>query len=179
MAKLYSDIGHSPSWGSCARFKAEFGRPSVKPSLRMLVLLLLASAVSFAADRDTKVLIGAENAFAKATAERGVDGWMEFMAPNAVELSAEPLVGLDQIRAGMGKQLSTPGFKITWEPTKAEFLGSGDIGYVVGRYEVRFNGEDGKPQVQKGTYLTTWQQQKDGSWKVVSDIGSPDSPAEK
>ena len=43
-------------------------------------------------------------------------------------LSAEPLVGLDQIRAGMGKQLNTPGFKLTWEPTKAEFLGKGDIG---------------------------------------------------
>ncbi len=72
----------------------------------------------------SKVLIEAEHDFAKATAERGIDGWMEFMAPNAVELSAEPLVGLDQIRAGMGKQLNA-GFKLTWEPTKAEFLGDG------------------------------------------------------
>ncbi len=141
----------------------------------LLALLVLLSAVSFAADRDPKVLIDAEHAFAKATAERGVDGWMEFMAPNAVELGAEPLVGLDQIRAGMGKQLSSPGFKLTWEPTKAEFLGDGDVGFAVGRYEVHFNGADGQPQVRKGTYLTTWQLQKDGSWKVVSDIGSPDS----
>jgi len=151
----------------------------VKPPLRVLVCLLLASSLSFAADRDTKVLIDAEHAFAKATAERGVDGWMEFMAPNAVELSAEPLVGLDQIRAGMGKQLNSPGFKLTWEPTKAEFLGKGDVGFVVGRYEVRFNGADGKPQTENGTYLTTWQKQKDGAWKVVSDIGSPDPPAAK
>ena len=104
--------------------------------------------MSFAADRDPKVLMQAERAFAKATAERGVDGWMEFMAPNAVELSAEPLVGLDQIRAGMTKQFKLPGFKITWEPTKAEFLGQGDVGYAVGRYEVRFTGDDGKPQVR-------------------------------
>lgn len=151
----------------------------MKPLMRLLPLLLLASTLCFAADRDTKVLIDAEHAFAKATAERGIDGWMEFMAPNAVELSAEPLVGLDQIRAGMGKQLNSPGFKLTWEPTKAEFLGKGDVGFVVGRYEVHFNGPDGKPQTEKGTYLTTWQQQKDGSWKVVSDIGSPDPPAAK
>ena len=151
----------------------------MKTPCRMLVFLLLASSLSFAAERDTKVLIDAEHAFAKATAERGVDGWMEFMAPNAVELSAEPLVGLDQIRAGMGKQLNSPGFKLTWEPTKAEFLGKGDVGFVVGRYELHFNGPDGKPQTEKGTYLTTWQQQKDGSWKVVSDIGSPDPPAPK
>jgi ketosteroid isomerase-like protein len=150
----------------------------VKSPLRLFpLLLLLAGTLCLAADRDTRVLIDAEHAFAKATAERGIDGWMEFMAPNAVELSAEPLVGLDQIRAGMGKQLSTPGFKLTWEPTKAEFLGQGDIGFVVGRYEVRSIGADGKEHVGKGSYLTTWQQQKDGSWKVVSDIGSPDPPA--
>jgi ketosteroid isomerase-like protein len=142
--------------------------------IRILLCAVLLAATSLGADRDPKVLMDAERAFAKATAERGVDGWMEFMAPNAVELSAEPLVGLDQIRASMGKQLSSPGFKLTWEPTKAEFLGKGDVGYAVGRYEVRFNGDDGKPVVRTGTYLTTWQQQKDGSWKVVSDIGSPD-----
>jgi len=144
--------------------------------IRILLCAVLLASTSLAADRDPRVLMDAERAFAKATAERGVDGWMEFMAPNAVELSAEPLVGLDQIRAGMGKQLNSPGFKLTWEPTKAEFLGKGDVGYAVGRYEVRFNGDDGKPVVRTGTYLTTWQQQKDGSWKVVSDIGSPDPP---
>jgi len=149
----------------------------MRSSLTVIGLLLAFTPLSFAADRDAKVLIDAEHAFAKATAERGVDGWMEFMAPNAVELSAKPLVGLDQIRAGMSKQFRLPGFKITWEPTNAEFLGKGDVGYAVGRYEVRFNGEDGKPVVERGAYLTTWQRQRDGTWKVVSDIGSPDPSA--
>lgn len=149
----------------------------MKLALRVLSCILVLTTMSFAADRDPRVLMQAERAFAKATAERGVDGWMEFMAPNAVELSAEPLVGLDQIRAGMTKQFKLPGFKITWEPTKAEFLGQGDVGYAVGRYEVSFTGDDGKPHVSKGSYLTTWQQQRDGSWKVVSDIGSSDPPA--
>jgi ketosteroid isomerase-like protein len=146
----------------------------MKLVMQLLVCIFVLAAMSLGAERDPNVLLQAERAFAKATAERGVDGWMEFMAPNAVELSAEPLVGLDQIRAGMTKQFRLPGFKITWEPTKAEFLGAGDVGYAVGRYEVRFTGDDGKPLVEHGTYLTTWQKQKDGSWKVVSDIGSPD-----
>ncbi len=150
----------------------------MKLVLRISLCIFLFASTSFAADRDPDILLQAERAFAKATAERGVDGWMEFMAPNAVVLSAEPLVGLDQIRAGMGKQLNTPGFKLTWEPTKAEFLGKGDIAFVVGRWERHFNGDDGKPQVRKGAYLTTWQQQKDGSWKVVSDIGTPDPPSQ-
>lgn len=146
----------------------------MKLSLPATCFLLALTTLTFAADRDPKVLMDAERAFAKATAERGVDGWMEFMAPNAVELSTEPLVGLEQIRAGMTKQFNVPGFKLTWAPTKAEFLGEGDVGYAVGRYELRFNGHDGKPVVRHGTYLTTWQEQNDGTWKVVSDIGSPD-----
>ena len=146
----------------------------MKSSLTVICLFLALAPISFSADRDTKVLMDAERAFAKATAERGIDGWMEFMAPNAVVLGAEPLVGLDQIRAGMGKHLGIPGMKLTWEPTKAEFLGKGDIGFVVGRWERHFNGDEGKPRVLKGSYLTTWQQQKDGSWKVVSDIGTSD-----
>ena len=149
----------------------------MKAVLQILLCAVVLSAISFAADRDTNILMQAERAFAKATAERGVDGWMDYMAPNAVELSAEPLVGLDQIRAGMTKQFKLPGFKITWQPTKAEFLGEGDLGFAVGRYEVRFTGDDSKAHVETGSYLTTWQKQKDGSWKVVSDIGSPDPPA--
>jgi hypothetical protein len=72
----------------------------MKLALRVLLCILILTAMSLAAERDPKVLMQAERAFAKATAERGIDGWIEFMAPNAVELSAEPLVGLDQIRAG-------------------------------------------------------------------------------
>ena len=137
--------------------------------------LCLLAASSVAADRDPNILMQADRAFAKATAERGVDGWMEFMAPNAVDLSGEVRVGPEQIRAGMTQQFKLPGIKMTWAPTKAEFLGSGDVGFTVGRYEVSFTGDDGKPAGRRGTYLTTWRKQKDGSWKVASDIGSPDS----
>jgi ketosteroid isomerase-like protein len=127
-----------------------------------------------AADRDTQPLMQADRDFAKATADKGIDGWMSFMAPNAVDLTAEPLVGLDQIRASMTKQFKLPGMKMRWAPIKAEFLDSGDVGYTVGRYEVSYLDDDGKPTGRRGSYLTTWQKQKDGSWKVVSDIGAPD-----
>ncbi len=145
----------------------------MKPILRLSSFVLLVAAVAWAAD-DPKILMQLDRDFAKATAEKGVDGWMQFEAPNAVELQAEPLVGTEQIQAGMAKIFRTPGLKLTWEPTKAEFVGKGGIGYTVGRYELTTAGADGKTHVEHGSYLTTWQKQKDGSWKVVSDIGSPD-----
>jgi ketosteroid isomerase-like protein len=145
----------------------------------LLSTLLMLSLFSVAADRDAKILMDADRAFAKATAARGAEGWMEFMAPNAVDLTRETLVGPDQIRAEMIATFKLPGISIVWEPYKAEFLGNGNVGYTVGHYEVRYIGDDGKPVVRKGTYLTTWQQQADGSWKVRADIGSPDPPTPK
>jgi ketosteroid isomerase-like protein len=130
---------------------------------------------AFAAHRDTDVLMQADRDFAKATAEKGVDGWMSFMAPGAVLLGAEPVVGPEKIKAAMIKELA-PGSHLTWEPIKAEFIGDGNIGYTIGRFESRSTDKDGKPKVQKGTYMTTWQKQKDGSWKVIGDIGSADAP---
>jgi len=141
----------------------------------LAALILVAAVAALAADRDAGVLMQADRDFAKATAAKGVDGWMEFMAPNAVLLGAEPIVGLDQIRAAMTKELATPNSHIVWEPTKAEFIGNGDTGYTIGRFEHRRTDHEGKIQIRKGTYMTTWQKQKDGSWKVVGDIGSPDS----
>ena len=96
------------------------------------------------------------------------------MAPNAVLLRAEPLVGLEQIKAGMAKDFDSPSFQLTWEPTKAEFVGSGPVGYTIGRHEAKFTGNDGKPPTSQGSYMTRWHREKDGSWKVVADIGSPD-----
>ena len=146
----------------------------MKTALRLSVCIALLSTIALAADRDTSVLMQAERDFAKATAAKRLEGWMSFMAPNAVLLRAEPLVGLEQIKAGMAKDFDSPGFQLTWEPTKAEFVGNGPVGYTVGRYEAKFTGDDGKPQTSHGSYMTTWRRQTDGSWKVVADIGSPD-----
>jgi ketosteroid isomerase-like protein len=146
----------------------------MRTSLRLFVCVAVLSALGFAADRDPSVLMQADRDFAKATAAKRLDGWMSFMAPNGVLLRAEPLVGLEQISAGMAKDFNAPGFQLTWEPTKADFVGNGPVGYTIGRYEAKFIADDGKLHTAHGSYMTTWHQQRDGSWKVVADIGSPD-----
>jgi uncharacterized protein (TIGR02246 family) len=142
----------------------------MKTSLRLFLCVALFSSIALAADRDTNV----DREFARATPTKRLEGWMTYMAPNAVLLRAEPLAGLEQIRAGMAKDFNSPGFQLTWEPTKAEFVGNSPVRYTVGRYEAEFTGDDGKPHTAPGSYMTTWQKQRDGSWKVVADIGSLD-----
>ena len=50
----------------------------------------------------------------------------------------------------MTKQFRMPRFKITWEPTGAEFPGKGDAGFAVGRYEVPFTAMTANPSLRTG-----------------------------
>ncbi|MGC1452130.1 MAG: nuclear transport factor 2 family protein, partial [Candidatus Sulfotelmatobacter sp.] len=61
---------------------------------------------------------------------------------------------------------------LTWTPVGADISGSGDLGYTYGNYEFHAKAKDGKPVVQYGKYTSIWKQQKDGSWKVVLDMGN-------
>jgi ketosteroid isomerase-like protein len=49
---------------------------------------------------------------------------------------------------------------------------SGDLGYTFGNYVLKAKDKDGKPVVEYGKYATVWKKQKDGSWKVVMDMGN-------
>jgi ketosteroid isomerase-like protein len=138
-------------------------------------ILLLVAITAFAADRDPAPLMQADRDFAKATAAKGVDGWMAYMAPGAVLLGTDPKATPERIRATMTDELQ-PGAHLTWEPTNAAFI-SASLGYTIGRFEFRAPGKDGKMFGFKGSYMTTWQLQKDGTWKVIGDIGEPDPPS--
>ena len=54
--------------------------------------------------------------------------------------------------------------------------GSGDLGYTYGNYVFISKDKDGKIVASYGKYMSVWKKQKDGSWKVVVDMGnaSPD-----
>ena len=54
----------------------------------------------------------------------------------------------------------------------ADLSAAGDMGYTYGNYEFHSNGKDGKPTVEYGKYTSIWRLQKDGTWKVVLDMGN-------
>ncbi len=123
-------------------------------------------------------LLAADRAFDQATAEKGIEGWVAFFAPNGSMLPGDdpPVSGPDAIRQFMGPTLAQPGVSLRWQPTRAEVLIPGVLGMTVGRFERRWEDAEGKPQQRNGTYVTVWKKQPDGSWKVVFDTGAPDPP---
>lgn len=138
------------------------------PVLLLLLLTACARTPDVAAAR--AALMDADRAFNKATAERRIDGWMEFFAEDAAMIrSAGTITGLKAIREDMAKAFADTGFTLTWEPDQAD--ASGALGYTNGHYKSQFRNFKAT-----GRYLTVWKQQPDGSWKVVRDIGVQDLP---
>jgi ketosteroid isomerase-like protein len=114
--------------------------------------------------------------FDKATAERGVDGWVAYFAPNGSMLSDtnKPTTGLAAIRADMEPAFRDTNFTLRWHPTKGEMMIPGVLGYTVGRWERTRRVKDGTVIKKTGTYTSVWKKQPDSSWKIVLDTGSPD-----
>ena len=101
---------------------------------------------------------------------------MQYMAEDTALLRTPPAVGMAAIRAANAKSFADPEFRLEWEPTHAELFPSGDFGYTTGTYTVKFTA-DGGVQTQQGRYITVWRRQKDGTWKVAGDGGSPSAAA--
>ena len=104
--------------------------------------------------------------FYNASIARGGDAWGDFAAPNA---SLPRGRGKDEIRAAYKRTYADPSFRLSWHPERAAQFGSS---YVVtsGPYELHLE-RAGKDQLGRGTYITVWHRQADGSWLFVWDGG--------
>jgi ketosteroid isomerase-like protein len=107
----------------------------------------------------------ADLAFAADTARRGVDGWVAAFEPTGwmLEGSAKR-VGAEQLRALMKDFLAA--VRIEWAPVAS--ARRGDLGFTLGKATFT-NGTKGTSW--RGTYVTLWHRQPDGSWKVRFDTG--------
>ena len=117
-----------------------------------------------------------EGEFMTAAAERGSAGYMSYYADDAVEVpNGAPIIqGKVNIAKGMGF-LDQKDNHLTWTPVGADISASEDLGYTYGTYEFRSKDKDGKPVVDHGKYTSIWKKQRDGSWKVVLDMGNASS----
>ena len=129
------------------------------------------ASASEKANADTLRQLEAE--FMKAAAEHGSQGYLSYYADDAVEVpNGAPIIqGKVNIAKGMGF-LDQKDNHLTWAPVGADISASGDLGYTYGTFEFRSKDKDGKAVVDHGKYTSIWKKQKDGSWKVVLDMGN-------
>ena len=151
-----------------------------KPTVVLLLLASLLSTSSFATKQKSAqgadLLVQLEADFAKAVAEHGRAAFVTYFADDGVELEDG---GGIATRDAISKEPAWPeGTSLTWTPVKADMAASGDLGYTYGNYVFKSKDKEGKPVIYYGKYTSIWKKQKDGSWKVVVDMGNS-SPAPK
>jgi ketosteroid isomerase-like protein len=144
-----------------------------------LALSLLSTLIAASAPADDtsgrEALLKADRDFAAAAQTRGVEAWVDSWAENGVHPDGPTgvAVGKEGIRKQMGPQYATPGFSLTWSASHAEISRGGNVGTTWGRYKST-SMKDGKKVVRTGDYVTVWEKQDDGSWKVAFDTGDRD-----
>jgi len=94
-----------------------------------------------------------------------------FCSPSAIQISSNgyPTVGREKIVENMKKfELS---YKMVWEPQIAKVNSNGITAVTKGAYKLFKRTENEKiTQIETGQYLTVWQKQKTGEWKVIYDM---------
>ena len=142
----------------------------------LAVALLLSCRPSIDPAAGRAALMDADRAFAAATAQDRVEGWVRYFAPDGSMFRPGGLAtGPAAVRERMTPAFADTSFTLSWEPTQAQIAASGDLGYTIGRYQSRRRGPTGEVRTATGSYLTVWRKQPDGTWKVVADIGTPDA----
>lgn len=137
-----------------------------------MVLAVVAAAACLAQERPADVLMEADRAFARDTAAKGLDGWMSWFAEEAqIPAQAGLSKGKAALREVYAKMFSPKEFRVEWAPVTAEISADGTLGYTHGHATLSWRTADGELKKIESRYVTIWRKQKDGSYKVVFDMG--------
>ncbi|MFO0814887.1 MAG: DUF4440 domain-containing protein [Gemmatales bacterium] len=122
-------------------------------------------------------LLAADRAFCKATEEKGIHGWMSYMALDAARLGpigSKFVSGHDAIRKQDTPLFADQHKKLLWEPGDVHAFADGKSGITTGKYRIVEKSADGTEKVlSKGAYVTTWRKDAQG-WRVIFDTGVPE-----
>ncbi len=111
----------------------------------------------------TEQVIAAEKAFAQSSRDKGqVYAFYHWLADDSILFDPEPVMGKP-----LYKDREKNGGELWWQPAFVVVAASGDMGMSTGPYVARSS----KGDAYYGHFLTVWQKQADGSWRVAIDGG--------
>jgi uncharacterized protein (TIGR02246 family) len=113
-------------------------------------------------------LLKREEEFARATAERGLEGWLSFFAEDGAQLLPNrPVVrGHAAIAEAMAAVFGDRSLRLSWEPVYAEVSRGDDLAFTYGDW--RLMKEDEDRLLARGKFMTVWRRGRSGEWEVVA-----------
>ncbi|MCJ7498136.1 MAG: DUF4440 domain-containing protein [candidate division Zixibacteria bacterium] len=143
-------------------------------ALLLISIISLTCSIPLDLEKEKQALMNADIEFSKLSEQKGMnEAFFTYLAKDGVLLrpNSLPIEGIEAIKECLSKS-SDDNFTLTWKPSFAEVSKSGDLGYTYGLYEFKTTDQNSIPLIAKGTYITIWKKQVDGTWKVVLDTGN-------
>lgn len=147
----------------------------------LIIILFLTCSMPLDLEKEKKALMNADIEFSKLSEQQGMnEAFFTYLAKDGVLLRPNnlPIEGIEVIKEHLSKS-PDDNFTLTWKPSFADVSKSGDLGYTYGIYEFKTTDQNSIPLIAKGTYITIWKKQIDGTWKVVLDTGNQGTGSEK
>ncbi|TFG66422.1 MAG: DUF4440 domain-containing protein [Gemmatimonadales bacterium] len=123
-------------------------------------------------DAERAALMEADRAMFEAysTSDSPLDALMAHFVDDANVLPPDAPMARDKAesRAVFAALEAMPGYSLTWSPSKGD--AGGGLGYTIGTYQIKVQDPEGNPLAIDGKYMTVWEKQPDGSWKVAVDM---------
>jgi len=128
-----------------------------------------------AGNSEAGILLQTDRDFSAMSEKEGmIKAFIAFIADDGVILrdNSYPSKGKNTLMEYYKGKIDTS-FILTWEPLFEKIAAGGDLGYTYGTYtsKVRSTGN-----VAKGSYVSIWQKQPDGTWKFLLDSGTQGLP---
>ena len=140
-------------------------------------LIFILSCTKAGKNQHNGELLKADRDFSEMSVKEGMHmAFLYYIAEDGVILkdNSLPSKGKDALRERFAGRSDTS-FVLSWDPIYEKISESGELGYTYGIHITRIKATG---QITKGTYITIWQKQSDGSWKFVLDTGTQGLPSE-
>jgi len=146
----------------------------------MLFVIILTGIIILSCSRAVKKdsggeLLKADRDFSEMSVKEGMfKAFLFYMAEEGVILrdNSYPAKGKEDLRKRFEGRSDTS-FVLSWDPIYEKISESGELGYTYGLHSTL---EKATGKISKGTYITIWKKQSDGSWKFVLDTGTQGLP---
>jgi ketosteroid isomerase-like protein len=146
----------------------------------MLFVFIINLIVILSCSKNSKnpapgILLQTDRDFSAMSVREGMfNAFLYYIAEDGVILrnNSFPAKGKENLSTRFSGKTDTT-FILSWEPLFEKISGSGDLGYT---YGIHTNTDKITGEITRGTYITIWQKQKDGSWRFVLDTGTQGLP---
>jgi len=138
-------------------------------------LILILSCSNNSKSPAAGILLQTDREFSTMSVTEGMfKAFLFYIADDGVILrdNSFPAKGKENLSTRFSGKTDTT-FILSWEPLFEKISESGDLGYT---YGLHTNTDKITGEIAKGTYITIWQKQQDGSWKFVLDTGTQGLP---